>query len=66
MPGDEALTIETMRDLAQQAGLALTDEELRDVMPGVARNRARAKLLEKWVTQDVEPATAALANGSEG
>jgi hypothetical protein len=65
MPDDEGLTIETMRELAEQAGLALSDEELHDVMPGVARNRARAKALEKWVVQDVEPATGSLVRDSE-
>ena len=65
MPDDEALTIETMRVLATQAGLVLTDEELREVMPGVARNRERAKALEKWVSQEVEPATGSLVNRSE-
>lgn len=65
MPDDEALTIETMWVLAQQAGLALSDEELRDLMPGVARNRERAKVLEKWVSQDVEMAPASLLEGSE-
>ena len=66
MPGDEPLTIETMRLLAHQAGLALSDAELTDVMAGVGRNRERAKTLEKWVTQAVEPATGSLVDGFRG
>ena len=49
MPDDKPLTIETMRVLAQQAGLALSDEQLQEIMPGVARNRERAKTLEKFL-----------------
>jgi hypothetical protein len=61
MPESEELTIETMRVLAKQAGLSLTDEELREVLPGVVRNIERAKALEKWVAQETELPTASLA-----
>jgi hypothetical protein len=61
MPESEELTIETMRVLAKQSGLSLTDEELREVLPGVVRNIERAKALEKWVAKETELPTASLA-----
>ena len=51
---DEELTLDTLKTLAMHAGLDLTDDELRDVMPGVVRNRERARALERWVTPEVE------------
>jgi hypothetical protein len=60
MPDNEEQTIETMRVLATQAGLNLSDEELREVMPGVVRNLERAKALEKWVSPETVPSTGSL------
>ena len=65
MTNDAAPSIEVIRGLAQQAGLTLSDEELNELMPGIARNRERAQRLEKWVSQDVEPATGSLVKTSE-
>jgi len=65
MTSDEAPSIEVIRQLAQQAGLALSDEELNELMPGIARNRERAQRLEKWASQAVEPATGSLVKGTE-
>ena len=60
MPEEEELNLETMRVLATQAGLTLTDEELRAVMPGVVRNLGRSTALQKWVAPAVEPSTTTL------
>jgi hypothetical protein len=65
MTSDAAPSIEVIRQLAQQAGLNLSDEKLKELMPGIGRNLERAQRLEKWVSQDVEPATGSLVTGAE-
>lgn len=55
---EEGPTVHTLRVLASQAGLELTDEELIDVLPGVMRNLAMAKTVRKWAAASVEPPTA--------
>ena len=50
------LNLDLMRELAKRADLELTDGELEELMPAVARNLERSKTLTNWVRPEVEPA----------
>jgi hypothetical protein len=52
----ETLTIDTLRTLAAQQGLALTDEELATLLPIVKANRSMLDALRDVPLRDVEPA----------
>lgn len=59
-------TIETLRILAKQAGLDMTDAELEAVTPGVRRNLAMSETVRKWAALGTEPATATLKPKQKG
>jgi hypothetical protein len=61
---DEELTIETLRPLAQRAGLQLTDDELAAVLPGVKRNIEYAAVCRKWAARNTEPQVGGLPEGA--
>ncbi len=48
--------IETLRAMAQRAGLTLADDELQRLLTGVNRSSSQAADLRKILTADVEPA----------
>jgi hypothetical protein len=51
------LTIESLRILAKQAGLDLSEEELRRLLPGVNRSKRQAAELRDLIATSDEPAT---------
>jgi len=55
------MTIESLRVLATQAGLKLTDEELGQIQPGVNRAKAMALALRAMLRDDFEPASVFVA-----
>ncbi|MGH7874234.1 MAG: hypothetical protein ACREQO_18745 [Candidatus Binatia bacterium] len=50
------ITIQELQQMAQRAGLALADEELRRLLPGVNRARKQVTELRELVTMRDEPA----------
>ncbi len=50
------ITIQELQQLAQGAGLALANEELRRLLPGVNRARKQVTELRELVTASDEPA----------
>ena len=51
-----AIAIEELRTLAQQAGLNIPDEELQRLLPGVIRAQKQADELRSLITNGDEPA----------
>jgi len=49
------LNIDELRELAQQAGLNLADDELQRLLAGVNRARKQAAELRAWLDQNDEP-----------
>ncbi len=49
-------TAATLKLLAEQAGLALSDEELVGLLPGVVRTKAMAGTLRSLLRDPLEPA----------
>ena len=66
MPDKEKKAIKKLRVVARRAGLDMTDEELKAVLPGVERNRLMAKTVREWVDAGIEPATASLTPRAQG
>jgi hypothetical protein len=52
------ITIEALRLMAQEAGLNLSDDELRRLLPGVNRARKQAGELREIIGAPDEPAVA--------
>ena len=50
------LNLDQLRELAQQAGLNLADDELQRLLPGVNRARKQAAELRAWNDRADEPA----------
>lgn len=57
---EDGPTIETLRPLAVQTGLELSDDDLTAVLAGVTRNIEMAVVVRKWAALSVEPQTGAL------
>ena len=51
------ITIESLRLMAQAAGLNLSDEELQRLLPGVNRAKKQAAELREILASSDEPAT---------
>ncbi len=54
------MTIENLRQMAEQAGLKLGDDELHSLLPGVNRARRQAAELRCFTTASDEPASSFL------
>jgi len=52
----DELTLDELRFLAQRAGLRLTEDELKRLLPGVVRARRQAAALRALIGVDDEPA----------
>jgi hypothetical protein len=50
------ITLEELRAMAARAGLALADNELQRLLPGVNRARKQAAELRALITLETEPA----------
>jgi hypothetical protein len=50
------LTLEELRAMATRAGLALADDELQPLLPGVNRARKQAAELRGLIALETEPA----------
>jgi Ca2+-binding EF-hand superfamily protein len=53
----DEISIDELRRSAKRAGLALPDDELRCILPGVNRAKKQATELRDIVTADDEPAS---------
>ena len=53
----EPLTVDTLRTLAQERGLALTDAELDGLLPLVEAGRGMIAALDALLARDDEPAS---------
>jgi hypothetical protein len=52
----EEITLDQLRNMAEQAGLKLPAEELERLLPGVNRSRQQASELRALASDSVEPA----------
>ena len=52
----EETSLNQLRDMAQRAGLNLSDDELQKLLPGVNRTRQQAGELRQLLGDQVEPA----------
>ncbi|HXG53673.1 MAG TPA: hypothetical protein VNN77_19905 [candidate division Zixibacteria bacterium] len=50
--------LEELRRDAERAGLALSDEEIERLAPGIARSRRQASELRELIEPETEPARA--------
>jgi len=53
---DEELTLDDLRDRARSAGLKLSDDELKRLLPGVNRSKKQAAELRALFAPETEPA----------
>lgn len=60
---EDELTVEVLRTLARQAGLALEEDDLTAVLPGVRRNLESAAAVRRWASLTVEPQVGNLREG---
>ena len=51
------ITLDELRNLAQRAGLKLTDDELQKLLPGVNRARRQVAELRQLIAETTEPAS---------
>lgn len=51
----EETSLNQLRDMAQRAGLNLSDDELQKLLPGVNRTRQQADELRQLLGDQVEP-----------
>ncbi|MBM4262921.1 MAG: hypothetical protein FJ145_16010 [Deltaproteobacteria bacterium] len=56
------ISLNQLRDLAQRAGLKLSDDALQQLVPGVNRTRQQADELRRLLNNQVEPAGHFCAN----
>jgi hypothetical protein len=49
-------SLNQLREMAQRAGLTLSDDELQKLLPGVNRTRKQADDLRQLLNNQVEPA----------
>lgn len=52
----DAFTLESLRRMAEQAGLKLSEDELQRLLPGVNRARKQAAALREVLAPSDEPA----------
>ena len=56
MNADSEITLEAAKVIAAQAGLALTDAELNDLLAGIKRTRMMAATARALLRSELEPA----------
>lgn len=52
------ITLSELRNMADRAGLNLSEDELQHLLPGVNRSRKQIAELRGLITDEVEPASA--------
>ena len=55
MTSQDELSIESLRAMADSAGLSLSDAEIEQLLVGVRRNKQMAAVVRAVVTPDLEP-----------
>ncbi len=54
---DQEITLDTLRKMAERAGLKLSEDELQRLLPGVNRSKKQAAELRALVAAGNEPAS---------
>ncbi len=54
---DQEITLDSLRKMAERAGLKLNEEELQKLLPGVNRSKKQAAELRELVAAGDEPAS---------
>jgi hypothetical protein len=60
---EREITLDDLSLMAQRAGVKLTDEELRRLLPGINRSSKQAAELRALITLETEPAAIFQATG---
>jgi len=53
---NDQITLDELRNMARQAGLKLSDDELQRLLPGINRSRKQVAELRAIVSLETEPA----------
>lgn len=54
---DQEITLDSLRKMAERAGLKLSEDELQGLLPGVNRSKKQAREVRELVAASNEPAS---------